>query len=842
MADAAVLDAPPWSALVRHRRVLGELVLVLAVVWLYRLESAALLRVLALATGGFALSLVAPLAWRLRIFVGLSLLGIVWVLGPVDGIWTIALGLGLIALAHLPVRTAWRAALIAVAAVGLAALRAGAAGSPWSAAVWPVLGSMFMFRMVLYLRALAAGQAEGGLTAALAYFFMLPNAAFPLFPVVDFQTFRRTWFDREEAAIYAQGMLWIVRGLVHLLLYRLVYYRVVGDPLDVVRLGDLVQFMLGTFLLYLRVSGQFHLIVGLLHLFGFRLPETHKLYYLAHSFTELWRRINIYWTDFMMKSTFYPAYFRLKRLGPASAFALATALVFVTTWLLHSYQWFWLRGGFPVTAPDILFWGILGALVIRGGLRELKGSRAPRRRAKGWNGKLGLRAAATFGAFCFLWSLWSADSIGQWLWMLGAASDVDARGLALLAGALGTVAIVGGWDWQASRPDLPAAIAWIGQPAVRTLVPLVAMVALAHPALQAAAPAPVAGLLYSLQDTALNARDAALQHRGYYEALDVRATLAAAAQGGIAREHWKSPADMGIIRERMDRLGRDLYPSLQLVWNGNPFSTNEFGMRDRAYTRAKPPGTLRIALTGPSHVMGNGVADGETFESLVEERLNRELGPEQGRRFEILNFAVDGYTLPQQLALFEDRILDFSPDVLLLTNYHAGKTMTERYLLKMVWNDIRLPDEPLRALLAGAGLEPLDRQGVPVPFAPARALARSLGLQARMPWAESQARVRRISDPVNDWALGRIVEVARAHGVQPLMLALDAVIDDAPTDVPNGDAARAAGVPVLDLIDVFPREQRAQLRVAPWDDHPTAAGHRLIADRLYAELVPHLTR
>ncbi len=84
-------------------------------------------------------------------------------------------------------------------------------------------------------------------------------------------------------------------------------------------LGDLVQFMLGTFLLYLRVSGQFHLIVGLLHLFGFRLPETHKLYYLAHSFTELWRRINIYWTDFMMKTVFYPTYFQVKKLGPSTA-------------------------------------------------------------------------------------------------------------------------------------------------------------------------------------------------------------------------------------------------------------------------------------------------------------------------------------------------------------------------------------------------------------------------------------------------------------------------------------------------------------------------------------------
>src|SRR4029079_14305773 len=120
---------------------------------------------------------------------------------------------------------------------------------------------------------------------------------------------------------------------------------------------------------------SFHLIVGLLHLFGFRLPETHKLYYLAHSFTELWRRINILWTELMMKVLFYPTYFRVKKLGPERALVLSTVAVFFTTWILHSYQWFWLRGGFPLTWPDTLFWGILGALVVLGALRE---SRAPK--------------------------------------------------------------------------------------------------------------------------------------------------------------------------------------------------------------------------------------------------------------------------------------------------------------------------------------------------------------------------------------------------------------------------------------------------------------------------------
>ena len=47
-------------------------------------------------------------------------------------------------------------------------------------------------------------------------------------------------------------------------------------------------------------------------------------------------------------------------------------------------------------------------------------------------------------------------------------------------------------------------------------------------------------------------------------------------------------------------------------------------MRDQDYERSPPPNTFRIALLGPSNVMGWGVGDGETFEALVEERLNRE--------------------------------------------------------------------------------------------------------------------------------------------------------------------------------------------------------------------------
>jgi alginate O-acetyltransferase complex protein AlgI len=182
--------------------------------------------------------------------------------------------------------------------------------------------------------------------------------------------------------------------------------------------------MVMTYLLYLRVSGQFHIIVGLLHLFGYDLPETHRRYLLAHSLTDFWRRINIYWKDFMVKMVYFPLYFRLRKSGDTRAQILATSAVFVTTWLLHSYQWFWLRGDWLFTWPDTLFWGILGALVV---LNVLIEARRPQKRvvtgAQGYALR-GVQIACTFSLITTLWFLWNASSLSEWLdvmtwWQIG---------------------------------------------------------------------------------------------------------------------------------------------------------------------------------------------------------------------------------------------------------------------------------------------------------------------------------------------------------------------------------------------------------------------------------------
>ena len=159
-------------------------------------------------------------------------------------------------------------------------------------------------------------------------------------------------------------------------------------------LGDLVQYVLGTFLLYLRVSGQFHLIVGMLHLFGFHLPETHHLYFLASSFTDFWRRINIYWKDFMMKLVFYPSFFRLRQLGDRTALVGATldrlrrdvAAALVPVVLAA-------RRLSARRRRTSLFWGVLGVLVVIGiaARDEARSASARSAPAKRWDASLAMQ-------------------------------------------------------------------------------------------------------------------------------------------------------------------------------------------------------------------------------------------------------------------------------------------------------------------------------------------------------------------------------------------------------------------------------------------------------------------
>src|SRR5687767_162061 len=167
--------------------------------------------VLPLTAGGFLVHHWLPRVWQPWFFAALSVAGVFLIFGVVGGAWLIGVGLGLIALCHLPIPFRWRIVVILLAAAGLVAMRATWLPTPWPGVIWPILGSMFMFRLAMYLYDLKH-RGPSPPSFVLSYFFLLPNTVFLLFPVIDFRTFQRTHYDKPAFDIYGEGVRWMFRG------------------------------------------------------------------------------------------------------------------------------------------------------------------------------------------------------------------------------------------------------------------------------------------------------------------------------------------------------------------------------------------------------------------------------------------------------------------------------------------------------------------------------------------------------------------------------------------------------------------------------------------------------
>jgi lysophospholipase L1-like esterase len=88
---------------------------------------------------------------------------------------------------------------------------------------------------------------------------------------------------------------------------------------------------------------------------------------------------------------------------------------------------------------------------------------------------------------------------------------------------------------------------------------------------------------------------------------------------------------------------------------------NSDGMLDREHTLAKPSGITRIAFLGDSETNADHLPFDENMVQLAQKELWREPG-----RVELLNFAVGGYTLPQQIYTFRDRAAKYHPEIVIL--------------------------------------------------------------------------------------------------------------------------------------------------------------------------------
>jgi hypothetical protein len=819
-----------FSRILRLVTIVVELTLVAVAVMLLNIESPAFESVLTLALGGFLVHHFLPVPWRTPFFAALSMATVPLVFGWQAGTWLLAFGGLLIALCHVPVAFHVRVALIVALALALAVARKQVL--PVFAAIpptiWPILGSMFMFRLIVYLYDLKHEAAPFSASRAVAYFFMLPSVCMPLFPVVDYKTFQRSFYNADPLRLYQTGVKWILRGLIHLTLYKAVYFLAVVEPGSVVTGTDAARYMVSTFLLYLKISGLFHIIVGLLHLYGYGLAETHHFYLFSSSFTDFWRRINIYWKEFIQKAVFNPAYFRFRKRGETFAVATATLIAFGATWFFHSYQWFWIRGDFPIVWADIVFWFGLGLVVLVNVLLESRKGRQrtltkPARTLR-HDAVLAAKTAGTFAAICVLWTIWSTPDVAEltviWHGVLnsGPADVLILLGIPVAVGVLGAIFRNRKRETSGTEVGGDDRSFMIQAGAVTLTAGLLIIVALHPSLLQPVSPA-LANLITDLRDrNQLNAADEMKMVRGYYEDLGDagRFNNELGMMFGVAPADWKGSVP---TLETNDAIEAQFVPSTATSATGTIRTINSFGLRDREYPRDHDSGTFRIGLVGSSHDMGWGVEDDETYENVVEDRLNRELGPLTGKKFEIMNFSFRGYSPTQKLAVIEQRMFSYRPNVVLFVANTTEFQWMFRSASRLARNALLDQFPYVRDAIERAGLTPatLPKDDV---------LVRKL-----VPFAEDALTA----------LLRSFREGTLARGARPVLVLLETP-KDGRTRKPEFDRlvsiGRATGLPVLDLQGSFAKvRDRQSLWVASWDDHSNAEGHRLLADRLYTLLV-----
>ncbi len=436
-----------------------QLLLILLVVRSFRIEERrGLFELLLFVVLSVAVYRKLPLRWRPSCFLAISLLTFPlafslphvdrsgWIdalsVGATQSAWVIGIGLGLFSLCHVPLSFRWRVAVLAAVAGGLAYWRADAL-NPF----WAVLGSMFMFRLWIYLRELRRERQPVTWPSRLSYFFLLPNAFFPFFPIVDYRRFRDGFVEDRNGAVAQRGVAWILRGIIHLLLYRAVKIYLLPAPIDLIDIEYLALFLVTNYALYLQISGHFHIITGLLHLFGFDLPRTHDRYFLASSFSDIWRRINIYWKDFLTEHVFYPAFFTLRRLPKPAAIVAAVGVTFIATWLLHSWQAFWLLGEFPIATRDAALWLSAGSLVAVSSLWQyraaLKGPRGPVEVTPASALLMSLKVVGTFATVSFFWACWTVPKFPQLVYGVTMSGGVTSQGATVVAGTILAVVTAG---------------------------------------------------------------------------------------------------------------------------------------------------------------------------------------------------------------------------------------------------------------------------------------------------------------------------------------------------------------------------------------------------------------
>jgi hypothetical protein len=310
------------------------------------------------------------------------------------------------------------------------------------------------------------------------------------------------------------------------------------------------------------------------------------------------------------------------------------------------------------------------------------------------------------------------------------------------------------------------------------------------------------------------------------------------------------------------------------------YEINSLGLRSPEVAREKPPGTKRILMLGDSFTEGNGVQQSETFSSRLQAKLD-EAG--LGGRVQVVNAGVGSYSSLLELVYLETAGLELQPDLVILnfdlSDLHDDIQYTPLAEFDADGDPVAVRPEPgsgprswpIRLLV---GLKDLVKKHVRLYNFTRRRLSRLLSTFHQPDVSgdikvDKYGMVRRCEGPCDDaeWKLtygylSKMRSLLAARGVDFWVTVYPyghqisgsewsrgrtfwgfeagKVYSTRPQEL-IAEFCRRSGIRVVNMCDDF---RKASQTVHPlyyeYDGHWRPAGHEVVADVLYRELVPYV--
>lgn len=321
--------------------------------------------------------------------------------------------------------------------------------------------------------------------------------------------------------------------------------------------------------------------------------------------------------------------------------------------------------------------------------------------------------------------------------------------------------------------------------------------------------------------TGLSARDEGEMTAGYYEGLlDGAQNTASKSRGLLANlsalkqapPDWKDFAQTTAAMHVGGYIQYEIAPNDRIEHAGVLFVSNQWGQRDKDYTKARPAGVRRLALVGSSIGVGSGVLMEKTYEALLEDQLNSAPVCAGAPPIEIINFSVPGYQITQLLDVAVDRAPSFEPNVVLLEiNVLIAFPNWANHIAALVQKGEDLKYDFLKRFAEEANLSATDSTSR---ISTKLAMHRIAITEACV--SEAQ---RRLKEKGIELVLLAIPFTATREELHPMIYEIL-------------DRVKPLGLPVISSVDAYGTLGLEELRIRDYDNHPNELGHRLMFEAM----------